>query len=223
MRRSGPDTCAPLTIPARTSGRYPRAPPFFRARRTTSPLAPRPSDDKIRVDRAAFATMSTPASSSNATISPRRGWPARWFALLNLEGGHILLGVEDDGSVSGLNRERGKGRGVGHGDGPNPHTAGRDPLLGDRQLGWGEGGRYRVAVGGRPGQALQGEARLGLGDQGTGRNDDPRRDPRGRGTSLPAERADSIRAEARSRGWSRHPRLASFAGLLRPCPGWRRA
>ncbi len=29
-------------------------------------------------------------------------------ALLNLEGGYILLGVEDDGTVSGLNRERGK-------------------------------------------------------------------------------------------------------------------
>ncbi|MFN7588138.1 MAG: ATP-binding protein [Planctomycetota bacterium] len=29
-------------------------------------------------------------------------------ALLNLEGGHILLGVEDDGAVSGLTRERGR-------------------------------------------------------------------------------------------------------------------
>lgn len=29
-------------------------------------------------------------------------------ALLNLEGGHILLGVEDDGTVSGLNRSRSK-------------------------------------------------------------------------------------------------------------------
>lgn len=29
-------------------------------------------------------------------------------ALLNLEGGHILLGVEDDGTVSGLGREHGK-------------------------------------------------------------------------------------------------------------------
>ena len=29
-------------------------------------------------------------------------------ALLNLEGGHLLLGVEDDGAVTGLNRDRRK-------------------------------------------------------------------------------------------------------------------
>ena len=33
---------------------------------------------------------------------------ARIVALLNLEGGHILLGVEDDGTVTGLTRDRGK-------------------------------------------------------------------------------------------------------------------
>ena len=40
-------------------------------------------------------------------IAPER-LAGEMVALLNLEGGHILLGVEDDGSVSGLNRERGK-------------------------------------------------------------------------------------------------------------------
>ena len=37
-------------------------------------------------------------------ISPER-LAQRITALLNLEGGHVLLGVEDDGSVSGLTRE----------------------------------------------------------------------------------------------------------------------
>ena len=40
-------------------------------------------------------------------ISPER-LAQRITALLNLEGGHVLLGVEDDGSVSGLTREPSK-------------------------------------------------------------------------------------------------------------------
>ena len=40
-------------------------------------------------------------------VEPRR-LAAEIAALLNLEGGHILLGVEKDGTVSGLNREPGR-------------------------------------------------------------------------------------------------------------------
>ena len=48
----------------------------------------------------------TPASSSSATTWRRRGLAKEMAALLNLEGGHILLGVEKNRRVSGLTRER---------------------------------------------------------------------------------------------------------------------
>ena len=49
--------------------------------------------------------------------------------LLNLHGGHILLGVEDDGTVTGLTRDRGSRRRVGHGGSPYARAAGDDPVL----------------------------------------------------------------------------------------------
>ena len=48
--------------------------------------------------------MKTPVSSSSATTYIPSGSPKKFAALLNLEGGYILLGVEKDRTVSGLTR-----------------------------------------------------------------------------------------------------------------------
>ena len=96
-------------------------------------------------------------------------------ALLNLEGGHLLIGVEDDGSVTGLNRDRRKAEewvmevARAH---VRPATI---PFW--ETVEWREGVTVggRVTAGGRPGQALQGKTRIGLGHPGACRNHHPGR------------------------------------------------
>ena len=57
-------------------------------------------------------------------------------ALLNLEGGHILLGVEDDGTVSGLARDPKQVEECKSWKSPVYHVmTGHDPLLGNVRLG----------------------------------------------------------------------------------------
>jgi predicted HTH transcriptional regulator len=50
-------------------------------------------------------------------------------ALLNFEGGYILLGVENDGAVAGQSRR------VGHGGRPHSFASSDDPLLGNLGVG----------------------------------------------------------------------------------------
>ena len=63
-------------------------------------------------------------------------------ALLNFEGGHVLLGVDDDGTVRGLAREP---RAVEEwvNEVARARAAGDDPVLGDHRLGRSAGRRQR--------------------------------------------------------------------------------
>ena len=66
-------------------------------------------------------------------------------ALLNLRGGHILLGVEVDGTVSGLTRDpRTAEEWVMEGR-PRPHSACNHTVLGDYSMGFRQDCGHRVA------------------------------------------------------------------------------
>ena len=102
-------------------------------------------------------------------------------ALLNLEGGHILLGVEKDQTISGLTREREKAE---------------EWVM---EVARGEDRRDRLAAGRCAGQALQGEARFGVGHTDESGDDFSRRDGRRRSATPPAVGAFTVRPQAGSR------------------------
>ena len=74
--------------------------------------------------------------------------------------------------------------------------------------------RRRVTAGGRPGQALQGEARIGLGYTGARRNYHPGRHRRGRDAPLPAVGTAAVRPQADPRHVVCRPRSATADQLL---------
>ena len=84
-------------------------------------------------------------------------------ALLNLEGGHILLGVEDDGGVVGLTRESKKAEEMGNGGRTGSPSSGGNPILGEVSLGRGKRHWSGKPAGGQSGQTLQSTPGIGLG------------------------------------------------------------
>ena len=92
-------------------------------------------------------------------------------ALLNLEGGHILLGVEKDGSVSGLNRQPSRAEEWVMQVARDHILPGCEPLLGSVGAVAGEERWCHLSASERSGQAIQSKARLRMGDQDPGGDD----------------------------------------------------